>query len=62
MPRRKNSSQVIKLASAYDSIIQEDLWEILGTMDVEDAVTNLLKDIYKSNKVLIKWEKMCQSL
>lgn len=46
----------LDIKGAYDSVIQKDLWDILGTLDVEDGVRNLLKDIYKSNKVLIKWE------
>lgn len=46
----------LDIKGAYDSVIQKDLWDILGTLDVEDGVSNLLKDIYKSNKVLIKWE------
>ena len=47
----------LDIKGAYDSVIQEDLWGILDTLDVEDGITNLLKDIYKSNKVVIKWEK-----
>ena len=46
----------LDIKGAYDSVIQKDLWDILGTLEVEDGVRNLLKDIYKSNKVLIKWE------
>uniref|UniRef100_A0A6G5A9Y0 Putative tick transposon n=1 Tax=Rhipicephalus microplus TaxID=6941 RepID=A0A6G5A9Y0_RHIMP len=47
----------LDIKGAYDNVVQEDLWGILDTLGVEDGVTNLLKDIYKSNKVVIKWEK-----
>lgn len=46
----------LDIKGAYDSVIQENLWGILGTLGVEAGVTNLLKDIYNSNKVRIKWE------
>lgn len=46
----------LDIKKAYNSVNHVDLWNILGTLYVEDEVTNLLKDVYKSNKVLIKLE------
>lgn len=49
--------EFLDIKGAYNSVIQEDLWHRLGTLDVEHGVTNLLKDIYNSLKGIIKWEK-----
>ena len=48
----------LDIKGAYDNVIQENLWHILATLEVEDGIVNLLKGIYRSRKVLIKWEKM----
>ena len=46
----------LDIKGAYDNVNQKTLWDIVESLNLDEGLTAILRNIYKDNKVIITWE------
>ena len=49
----------VDLTKAYDRVLREKLWEIMGDYGMSKWDINLMRELYEGSRVKVEWEGFC---